>query len=281
MYTSPDDARSDLFLSVGVYLIGPLVLEIFFQYVPLLSVPVLGPLLQLAAAVATTALVPYMLMRYRRESFRHYGIMAGRGDALAVGAVAVAPLAVASVLANLLAGDSPLFAAPVLSVGQAPFALLIRLAQWLGTAFLAAYATVKARDAFRSDPRTLRDVVMEIGRVIVIALAVAALLTVVGGTIGIVTALILPLGAVGALALALTSVRGPSSATRAVLVTPTVILALRVFNFTLDGRRFFLSLWLTGIVACVGLVIGIYQESRNTAMAALGAGLVIALFTTL
>ena len=281
LYTSPDDARSDLFLSAGVYLVGPLVLEILFQYIPLLTVPVLGPVLQVVTALATTALVPYLLMRYRRESFRQYGIAADRGGALAVGALTILPLAAASLLVNLLLVDSPLLAAPVLAVGSNPLRLVVGLVQWLGMAFLAAYATVKARDAFRSDPRTIRAGVYEIGRVIAIAVAVAALLTVIGGTLDILTAVVLPLGALGAVALALSRVRGPSSATRAVLLTPTVILALRGFNFTFNGRQFFISLWLTGLLACVGLVIGIHQESRNTAMAALGVGLTMALLTNL
>jgi hypothetical protein len=155
------------------------------------------------------------------------------------------------------------------------------LVGWVGTVLLAAYATVKARDAFRSDPATIRDVTVQIGRVLAIALAVAALLLVVGGTASLVPVVLLPIGALASVALALASVRGPTSATRAVLLTPTVILGLRAFNLTLDGRQFFLTLWLTGIVACIGLVIGIYQEWRNSAMAAVGVGLVVALLTNL
>lgn len=282
MYSSPDDARSDLFLSVGVYLFGPLVLGIVFQYVPLLSVPVLGGVLRIVSQIAVTALVPYLLMRYRRESFRYYGLAPERTSSLAAGAASVLPLVAATGLASLLIGDSPLTSLPVLDAGRGGgLFLAVRLVRWLGTALLAAYATVKARDAFRSDPRTIRDVSFEIGRVLAIALAVSALLLIIGGTLGFVTALLLPIGALAGVAVAVGSVRGPSSATRAVLLTPTVILALSAFNLTFDGREFFVTLWLTGISACVGLLIGIYQESRNSAMAAVGVGLVVALLTTL
>ena len=281
MYSSPDDARSDLFLSVGVYLFGPLLLDILFQYIPLLSVPVVGPLLRIAAAFATTALVPYLLMRYRRESFGMYGIGRERMSGLLAGAVAALPLVVATVAVALLVGDSPLIQLPILTLPGGGLVIVLRTVQWLGTAFLAAYCTVKARDAFRSDLRTIRDVALEIGRVVAIALAVSALLLIAGGTVSVVPALVIPLGALGCVAVALQSVRGPSSTARAILVTPTVILALRAFNLTLDGRRFFVTLWLTGIVACIGLVIGMFSESRNSAMAALGVGLVVALLTNM
>lgn len=281
MYVSPEDARSDLFLSVGVYLFGPLLLDIIFQYIPIDGLPVVGPIVAVVVAVATTALVPLLLMRYRGESFRYYGVAPERSASLIAGAVAVLPLVAATVLISFLVADSPLIRVPVLQVGVDVFAVVLRLVQWVGIAFLAAYGTVKARDAFRSDPRTIRELSMEIGRILSIALAVSVVLLVVGGTIAAIPAVLLALGGLGCVAIAVQSVRGPSSATRAVLLTPTVILALRVFNLTLDGRAFFLTLWLTGIVACVGLVIGIFQESRNSALAAIGAGLTVALFTNL
>lgn len=281
MYTSPDDARSDLFLSVGVYLFGPLLLDIVFQYVPLTRIAVIGPVVEMAAAAATTALVPYLLMRYRDESLADYGLTAGRASSLGAGALAASPLVVATLAATALGGGSPLGRLPLLTVDDTPLFLAVRLVQWLGTALLAAYATVKARDAFRSDPATIRALTMQIGRVIAIGLAVAAVLLIIGGTASFIPVLLLPVGALAGVAVALASVRGPSSATRAVLLTPTVVLALRAFNLTLDGRQFFITLWLTGIVACLGLVIGIYQEWRNSAMAAVGVGLVIGLLTNL
>lgn len=281
MYTSPDDARSDLFLSVGVYLFGPLLFDIVFQYIPLTRIAIVGPVVQLAVAAATTVLVPYLLMRYRDESFTEYGLSAGRVSSLGAGALAAAPLVVATLAATALGGGSPLGRLPLLGLDSSPLLLAVRLVQWVGTALLAAYCTVKARDAFRSDPATIRALTIQIGRVIAIAMAVAAVLLLLGGTASFIPVLLLPLGALGCVAVALASVRGPSSATRAVLLTPTVVLALRAFNLTLDGRQFFLTLWLTGIVACLGLVIGIYQEWRNSAMAAVGVGLVVGLLTNL
>ena len=290
MYTSPEDARSDLFMSVAVFLFGPLIFEVVFQYVPVLGVPVLGPIVYILVAVATTALVPYLLMRYRNEHFSWYGLTATRGWAFVAGAAAVLPLVGVTVAIILLVGDSPLVQLPALTLPSGALLVAVRLVTWCGTAFLAAYCTVKARDAFRSDPRTIRAGTIEIGRVVAIAMAVSALLLIIGGddpdrgqaaTVGVVPALLLPLGALGCVALTVRSVRGPSAASRAVLLTPTVILALSAFNLTLDGRRFFVTLWLTGIVACIGLVIGILQESRNSAMAALGAGVVVALLTGL
>ena len=281
MYSSPDDARSDLFLSVGVYLFGPLLFGVLFQYIPVLDVPVLGPFLRLAEAFATTALVPYLLIRYRRESLPMYGLTARRLSLLAVGIVAVLPLVAANVAVSVLVGDSPVVRIPVFAFEDGWLLLALRLVRWGGIAFLAAYGVVKARDAFRSDPRTIRAATMEIGRIIAIAMAISALLLIVGGTAGFVPALLLPVGALGCVAVALQSVRGPSAASRAVLLTPTVIVALRAFNLTLDGRQFFLTLWLTGITACIGLLIGIFGESRNSVMAALGAGLGLALLTNL
>ena len=277
MYTSPEDARSDLLLSVGVYLFGDVIIGILFS--SFLDIPVLGPVLRIVFAVATTALVPLLLIRYRHESLRSYGVAPERTSSLVAGALAMVPLVVATLLLVLL-GIAPSVILPVRRLIEQPLPGIAELVQWVGTAFLAAYATMKARDAFRSDRRTIRDSSMEIGRVIVIVLAVSALILVLANTVGWVTAVVLPLGAVASLVWALQTVRGPSATGRAVLLTPTVVLALRAFNLTFDGGQFFGILWLTGITALIGLVIGIYTETRNSAMAAIGIGLVVGLFTS-
>lgn len=282
MYTSPDDARSDLLLSAGVYLFGPLVLDIAFQYLPLLDVPVVGPALRILAALATTALVPLLLIRYRRESLTSYGVSSRRSGDLAAGVVVALPLLAGGVVGAL--GLAPLLRPPAL-ITQSPIAELAvlmaaRLVEWLGLAFLAAYAAVKARDAFRSERMSIEAGVRWIGRPLGIAAAVLTPLLLLTGDVGVGAVLVLPVVAGLTLLLALRSA-GRTTTTKAVLLTPTVLLALRAFTFTPSSRALLVSLWLTAVTAAIGLAIGVTQEARDGALAALGIGLVVGLATRL
>lgn len=282
MYTSPDEARSDLLLSAGIYLFGPLVLDIVFQYVPLLRVPVVGPVLRIVVALATTALVPLLLIRYRRESLASYGVTARRQGDLLVGVGVAVPLLVAGALGVL--GLGPLLL-PLVLVAAPPtveLAVLVaeRLVRWLGLAFLAAYAAVKARDGFRSERMSLDRGVQWIGRPLAIAAAVLTPLLLLTGGVGVGAVVVLPVAAGLTLLLALRSA-GRATTTKAVLLTPTVLLALRAFTLTTSSRDLLASLWLTAVTATIGLAIGLIQESRDGALAAMGIGLVVGLATRL
>lgn len=292
MYTTTEDARSDLFLSGAVYVIGPAVVQILRDLLRLDAVPGMTVALGLLLPFMTTALVPILLMRYRGESLGQYGYGAGLPPIFGVGLLLASPIVVASVLGALVAGDplSGLGVGEVIRTGGsfgAVLGLIIRLISWLGLGFLAVYATVKARDAFRSDYRTVRDETLWLGRILAavaaVAVSIALLLMLPGqqGGLGLVTLLLLPLGVAGSVALLLRSLPGPSATSRATMLTPVVLLALGPFQFSFSGTAIALAVWFAAMYAGIGLVIGALQESRRSALACLGLTLAIAVLTPL
>jgi len=292
MYTSTEDARSDLFLSGAVYIIGPAVIAILRDLLPLDAIPGMTVALGLSLPFVTTALVPILLMRYRDESLGQYGYGAGLPPNFGVGLLLASPIILASVVGAILAGDplSGVGVGEVVRTGGAFGALLgliIRLISWLGLGFLAVYATVKARDAFRSDYRTVRDETLWLGRIVAAVAAVAvsiALLLILPGQddgFGLVSLLLLPLGVAGSVALLLRMLRGPSATSRATMLTPVVLLALGPFQLSFSGTALALAVWYAAMYAGIGLVIAALQESRRSAVACLGLTLAIALLTQL
>jgi hypothetical protein len=292
MYTSTEDARSDLFLSGAVYVIGPAVFQIVRNLLRLDLLPGVTSLLELVIPVATTALVPYLLMRYRGESFGQFGYGAGLPPNFGVGLLLALPIVVASVVTGVvITGGDPRAGLGItaLLVGQ-PLAFLARLLSWVGLGFLAVYATVKARDAFRSDYRTVREETITIGRILamvaVAGVSIALLLTrpdAVGMAGGELFAAIVlpPLGVAGSVGLLFPLLRGPSATSRATMLTPVVLLALGPFQLSFSLTGIALSVSRAAAYAGVGLVIAALQESRRSAVAILGLTLAIALLSTL
>jgi hypothetical protein len=294
MYTSTEDAKSDLFLSGAVYVIGPAVIEILRETLRLDRVPGVPLLLAILAPIATTALVPILLMRYRNESFGQYGYGAGLPPNFGIGLLLASPIIIAGLLGATLAGDplAGIGIGEIIRTGAAPaslLGLLIRLLSWLGLGFLAAYATVKARDAFRSDFRTVRDETIGLGKVLAAVAAVAVSLALLllpqqlGGSSGLslMPLLLLPVGVAGSVVLLLRTLRGPSATSRAIMLTPVVLLAVGQIDFSFDIASLALSVWRAAMYAAVGLIIGALQESRRSALAGLGLTLAIAVLSRL
>lgn len=292
MYTSTEDARSDLFLSGAVFVIGPAVFDILRSLLPVDRIPGVTVLLILLIPVATTALVPYLLMRYRGESFGQYGYGAGLPPNFGVGLLLALPLVAASVLTALIVSGDPVAGIGLVAlVNGEPLVLLARLLTWVGLGFLAVYTTVKARDAFRSDYRTVRDETIGLGRILAVVAAVAisiALLFTAPGSGGLgrgaqVFALLglLPLGVAASVALVLWLIRGPSATSRATMLTPVVIMALGPLQLSFNLQALALTVRQAVVYAGIGLVIAALQESRRSAVATLGLTLAIALLTTI
>lgn len=292
MYTSTEDARSDLFLSGAVFVIGPAVFDILRSLLPVDRIPGVTVLLILLIPVATTALVPYLLMRYRGESFGQYGYGAGLPPNFGVGLLLALPLIAASVLTALIVSGDPVAGIGLVAlVNGEPLVLLARLLTWVGLGFLAVYTTVKARDAFRSDYRTVRDETIGLGRILAVVAAVAisiALLFTAPGSGGLgrgaqVFALLglLPLGVAASVALVLWLIRGPSATSRATMLTPVVIMALGPLQLSFNLQALALTVRQAVVYAGIGLVIAALQESRRSAVATLGLTLAIALLTTI
>jgi hypothetical protein len=279
-YTTPDEARSDLFLSGAVFLFGPLILGLVFDTLRISSVPVVNDVLQVLLPLLTTLLVPYLLIRYRKETIGEY-TRPGGGENVVFGLLMAAPIVLASLLPFVLEPTVLPRAVPVLLVTQAEGALLVvqRLALWVGLVGLAVYATVKARDAFRLDPKTLREAVIEIGRVLAIVAAVAAVLLLVTGAGSPLELFLPPLGVAASVWLGLRRLRGPSSTSRSVLLTPTVLLALGVFTLSFNALAFVQGAYNAALFGGVGLLVGLCMEGRRSGTAALVLALAIALLS--
>lgn len=291
MYTTTEEARSDLFLSAAVFVVGDEVLQIVRNLLRLDLIPGVTPMLELTIPVATTALVPFLLMRYRRESFGQYGYGAGLPPNFGVGVLLALPIVLASVLTAVIVGADPVRGLGVTGfLLGAPVATLSRLLTWVGLGFLAIYVTVKARDAFRSDYRTVRDELLSIGRVLgmvaIGAISLALLLTRPGaGGFGFIelaaVIVLLPLGVAIAVGLVLPMLRGPSATSRATMLTPVIVLAFGPFQLSFDLGDLALVVSRAAAYAGIGLIIAALQESRRSALASLGLALTIAVLSTL
>lgn len=289
MYTTPDEARSDLYLSGAVYLFGPLLVGLFLRIIPLQRLPLVDVLLTLVLPIATTVLVPFLLIRYRKEPWSAYGLNRDVGGAL-VGLLLAVPLIAATVLSGLVLGLADPFALlPLSNAVASPVRLVGVLAMWLGMAGLGAYLTVKARDAFRADYVSVREGLQTFGRIVVAVAGGAALLLLLGQfregfSVEILLLILLPvLGLAGTLLLALRSLRGPTATSRAALLTPTVLFALGPLLPSLSFRATHLleGIYLAALAAGIGLVVGAQQEARNSPWVAFGLAASIALFTVL
>lgn len=288
MYTSTEDARSDLFLSGAVFVFGGIIVQVVLNIIPLHRVPVLGELLVILLPLVTTVLVPFLLIRYRREPWAMYGLAGVSPRALAYGLALGLPLVAAYVLTAIVAGLPPTAGVPLAGIGGlAGLDLLRRLSQWLGFVLLAAYGTVKARDAFPGTPQRLREGATQVARILAAVVAVAGgLLLLAGAVRGQLTVrdllVVLQAAAViGTAAFLVARLQGSATTTRPVLVTPAVLLGLAAFRLGFDAVAFVTSVYLAAVFALLGLVVGILQETRRTAWAAVGLGLAVGALTTL
>lgn len=289
-YPDPEEARSDLFLAGAVYLFGPLLLDALARFAGgLLAQPVVAAVYAAVAPLATTALVPVLLARYRGESLRDYGWGVDAPTGIRLGLLVAVPIAAAvglsAVAATLLdPGALPVVRgtvpAALLGIGSIA-ALIANVSTWLGLLVLAVYATVKGRDAFRADVRSVAGGVTQIGRVlgIIAVVAVVLLLLTLGGTfpVGLV---LLPAGVALAGVLLLRALRGRSTAIRAALLAPTILLALRPFDlFSLftNAAAFVLGVWTAALMGAIGLFVAAQLEGRRTAMGAAAIAVVFAL----
>jgi hypothetical protein len=277
MYTDPEEARSDLFLAGAVYLFGPLLLRFAS---PLFGVAVLGQILTIVAPLLITALVPVLLARYRGQPASAFGLAGERSSGLQFGLLLALPIIAALAMALALQGSvAPGTLPALLLAGGSLVGFASNIAGWVGLAVLAVFATVKARDAFRSDLRSVTDGVTEVGRVLGIAGGVAALLLL--ATQGLdALVLLLPLGVAGSVVLLLRRISGPGTTTRATMITPVVLLAIGPFNpFALffNAGRFVFSVWAAAIVGAFALIVAASLERQRTAWtaAALTAGLAL------
>ena len=279
MYTDPEEARSDLFLVGAVYLFGPLLLGLLDF---LLQIRVVGELWVIVRPLVTTALPVLLLTRYRQEPASAYGLgQPFARDGLRVGALIGGAFAVVAVVATFVGGQEfGVLSLLGASLRTGLVAALANLTAWIGLGILAGYATIKARDAFRSEVRSVEEGVTEVGRVLGIVGGIAAVLVIVGFAFT-PASLLLPVGAAAGVYLLYRGVPQVATTTRATLITPVVLLALgplNLFAILTDPRAFIFGVWLASLVAAGGLVIGTLLETRRDAGPVVAFVLVVGLF---
>lgn len=293
-HVSREDARSDLMLSAAVFVFGPIALVLLLDTLGIAALVgngAGGRLLQIAVGVATTIVVPLLLMRYRDE--RPAVVLGlGSGDrTLSTGFLAAVPLLVVSAAALLLAtpGDRMLTEHPViaLQVGN-PLGVALRLIVWISVIGLATYATVKARDAFGGFPRPVDEAAWRIGRILAIAAAVTTLLAILvvvaqGGSLTTALGRVLwPIGVAGTVWVILRRTSGVGTTSMAALVTPTVIAAIGNFALALfNPAALVLSLYAATLSGGVGLGVGILAERTRRAGGIFVLAALVALGTSL
>jgi hypothetical protein len=287
-YTSPDEARSDLFLSGGTYLLGGALLSILVRVTGLGRVPGLGFALALALPLLTTVLVPVLLMRYRGETLRDLGLGGGGDPSVVQGLLAGLPLVAAAAAASLLASLPLASAFPLLNLGgpAGAFSVAVGVVTWAGLLFLAFYCTVKGRDAFRGEGHAIDDAAIRIGRFIGIAAGVAIVLLILAtlgdmGSGDLLSLLVYPLGVAGAVLIALRVAGGAGSTTMPTLLTPVVLLALGPFALTLNPGALVVMVYGTALYAGIGLVVAILVERTRRGAGVLALALVLGLATQL
>jgi hypothetical protein len=280
-YTSPDEARSDLFLSGAAYLFGGTVLALLFGVTGLGRLPGLSLVLAFAVPLLTTVVVPVLLMRYRGESLRDLGI-GGEGDgSIGPALLAAGPLVVAAVATAALTAQPLSTQVPALQIGGPTIPILAEAVYWIGLLFLALYGTVKARDAFRGETVRLEDAVVRIGRFVGIACGGALVLLILanlnsfsGGEV--LALLAYPLGVAAAVTVALRVTPGSSTTTMPVVLTPAILLALGPFGITFDARRLVLGIFAGALYAGIGLVVAVLSERTRRGAGVLLIGVVLA-----
>ncbi len=270
MYISPDDAKSDVILAGATVLFGGLVRGIVAQLPLYPRSGVLAVVLDLAWILALTAVVPWLLSRYRGDGLGAFGLDGDRSG-IAGGIPLALPVIAAQVTLVLLAGGNLVQAfggrlGGVLGAGGAlqpggPTFLVLQGARFvvlsLGAILLVGFLATRSREAFpRSPEMSLTEMVRTFG------MGAAALSLLVGllATLGSLRAFLGMLATVAALVavLLLADRRIPSrvSVPRATIIAPAVIVLL-------------IHIFATGGIFGGGLINGIYPG-------ALGAGMAIA-----
>lgn len=281
MYEDPEEARSDLLLAGAVFVFGPILLTLLLSIVPLLRVPGAAVVLSLAIPLLLTVAVPVSLARWRGDGPAAFGLTGDRSD-LIVGVLFALPAVAMSLAAGVLAGGSLLSGLPVAGLaapsGNVVLGLLARLLTWLGLAVLVLFAARKAGAAFRSETTSVPAGMARIGGIIAAVLFIAAGLRLL--LTGLPSSLMLPLGVAGSVYLIWRGVRRPTATGFAVLLAPTVLLALGSFFLTLSPTRLVEGVWSAALVAALGLGMVALRESRPTAWAAVGLAATVALFTS-
>ncbi|MEE8599634.1 hypothetical protein [Euzebya tangerina] len=271
MYLNADDARSDFFLAAAVYVIGPALLALARQALPVIfDVTLIDWLIIITAPFLLTAAMPLYLMRYREESWS--GLFGGSSSALATGLTLGGLVAVGNAIAAVLVG------VPVGEVltGTRIVVWVGLLVQWGSLAILAIFLVRRGEYAFRVIDEPQSELVRKAGYACV-------------GTAGVTTVLLLladrPLvsvlpaaGLIGMFFLAEQRMPQEGPGERWWVYAPLITLALgplEIFALFFGGANFVASAQQAAIVATFGLVAVMALHARRGGKVVLGAAIAL------
>ena len=288
MYTTAEEDRSDLYLSAAVYVLGPTILDILLGFLPVSVLDRTGDVIRVVVTVLTTVLVPFLLIRYRKERLSSFGFD-GSLPAFGYGLLLAVPVSVAYVIAGFAAGTNGTLRIPLVEAAtDGTFvSVLVRLVAGLCLVLLGVYTTVKARTAFRADPGYLRPIAARVGRYVAIAGAIASGLLFVSfvlqgaSVLEAIEFVVVPLGVAVTAFLVYRGLRDSQLSSQPVLLTPMVVLAISSLVILGGAFNFVFGIWRGAMLAALGLVVGALMESRRSAMGPLGLGVGLSLLTPL
>jgi hypothetical protein len=290
MYTSRDDARSDLFLSGAWYVFGPLVVGLIVTLTRLDRVPGVATVLALTLPLVFTIVVPLLLMRYRGESLSDIGLGGGGDDSIGLGFLAAVPIVAAGVGAAVLgagslAAVSPLTAFP-LADGAGIVSIVTAAFSWVGLLFLTFYGTVKARDAFGGDGVRLYEGIVRVGRYVgivgcvAIVIIILAFFTSLGGG-QVLSLLAYPIGVTVAVLIIARGGQGTATTTIPTVLTAVILMAIGPFALTFNLTSLALVIYTASLFGGIGLLVAAIVERTHRGGGALLLGLLIGLLTRL
>jgi hypothetical protein len=290
MYTSRDDARSDLFLSGAWYVFGPLVVGLLVSITRLDRIGGLGTVFALTFPLLFTVVVPLLLMRYRGESLSDIGLGGGGDSSVGLGFLAALPIVLAGIAAAVLgagtlAAVSPLTAFPI-SDGSGIVSILAAALRWVGLLFLTMYGTVKARDAFGGDAVGLHDGIVRVGRYVGIVGCVAIVIIILAffrslDSGQVLSLLAYPVGVTIAVFLVGRGGQATSTTTIPTVLTAVILMAIGPFALTFNLTSLALIIYTASLFGGIGLVVAGIVERTQRGGGALVLGLLIGLLTRL
>ncbi|MGI9017340.1 MAG: hypothetical protein ACR2HR_09605 [Euzebya sp.] len=259
MYLDSDDARSDFFLAAAVYVIGPTLIALLLDALPVgLAGGSLGTVILIAEPLITIAAMPLFLLRYRENSLA--GLWGGGAGSLALGFGLASVFAVALGVGEVLAGG-PVAQLPEL----VPVAILIVVVvRWLSLSVLAIFLFRRAEYAFRPISESQSTLVRQAGLACVGTALVATVLLLLADLP--VWALLPAAGLVGLFFLAERRLPQSGMGERWWVWAPVITLALgplEIFSIFFDGSNFLVSAQQAGGVALFGLVAVMALHNRR------------------
>ena len=299
MLMNPEDARSDFILAGAVAVFGPLVHDLIVRISVYPHTGVTWEVLEIVWLVALTALVPYLLARYRDQGAEAYGLTGNR-SALGAGLLIGVPIIVVAVFRGLVYGSALQSllgrfattgaATPAILLPQsAPSAALdlaltiVRVAALaVGATVLIGFLVTRSRDAFRQHDMSVVEGLRTFGMAAAGAALVLGLLTALANNEGWLSVLLHVAGLVAVILLVDRLIPPQVSTSRSTLLAPAIVVLL--MDILAAGGFFQGNLLLglySGALAC-GLVFAVTAliEARGHAWAVPALLLITAVYPT-